>query len=138
VAAAVKLAANLAPNLPLFAGGKSMGGRMTSLAAAEQPLESVKGLVFLGFPLHPPKRPSDKRGEHLKLVKVPMLFLQGTRDELAELSLLQEAVKPLGDRATLRIFDDADHSFHVRARSGQTDDQIRAAMVEAMVKWFGL
>jgi predicted alpha/beta-hydrolase family hydrolase len=137
VRAAVAEARRRLPELPLFAGGKSFGGRMSSQAQAESAIEGVRGLVFVGFPLHPAGKPSQERAAHLLKVECPMLFLQGTRDELAELSLLQEALKPLGDRATLRVFDDADHSFHVRARSGQTDDQVRGAMVEAMVEWFG-
>ena len=137
VRAAVAEAGRRLPKLPLFAGGKSFGGRMSSQAQAESAMPGVRGLVFIGFPLHPAGKPSQERAAHLLKVDCRMLFLQGTRDELAELSLLQEAVKPLGARATLKIFDDADHSFHVRARSGHTDDQVRAAMVEAMVRWFG-
>ena len=137
VRAAVAEAGRRLPKLPLFAGGKSFGGRMSSQAQAESAMPGVRGLVFIGFPLHPAGKPSQERAAHLLKVDCRMLFLQGTRDELAELSLLQEAVKPLGARATLKIFDDADHSFHVRARSGQTDDQVRDAMVEAMVRWFG-
>ncbi len=137
VRAAVAEAGRRLPKLPLFAGGKSFGGRMSSQAQAEAAMPGVRGLVFVGFPLHPAGKPSQERAAHLLKVDCRMLFLQGTRDELAELSLLQEVLKPLGERATLRIFDDADHSFHVRARSGQTDDQVRAAMVEAMVQWFG-
>ena len=137
VRAAVAEAGHRLPTLPLFAGGKSFGGRMTSQAQAEAPMVGVRGLVFVGFPLHPAGKPSRERAEHLLAVACPMLFLQGTRDELADLSLLREAVTPLGDRATLTIFDDADHSFHVRARSGQTDDQVRDALADAMVTWFG-
>ena len=137
VRAAVAEAGHRLPTLPLFAGGKSFGGRMSSQAQAESAMPGVRGLVFVGFPLHPAGKPSKERATHLLKVDCRMLFLQGTRDELAELPLLQEVLKPLGDRATLKIFDDADHSFHVRARSGQTDDQVRAAMVEAMVQWFG-
>jgi uncharacterized protein len=135
VAAAVQVAAKCAPWLPLFAGGKSMGGRMTSLAAAEQPLGKVKGLVFFGFPLHPPKRPSDKRGEHLKLVKVPMLFLQGTRDDLADLTLLRPVCDGLGSLATLHIVEGADHSFHVLKRSGRTDAEVRAELARTLKSW---
>jgi len=137
VRAAVAEAGRRLPKLPLFAGGKSFGGRMSSQTQAESAMPGVRGLVFVGFPLHPAGKPSQERAAHLLKVDCRMLFLQGTRDELAELSLLQEVLKPLGERATLKIFDDADHSFHVRARSGQTDDQVRAAMVEAMVQWFG-
>jgi predicted alpha/beta-hydrolase family hydrolase len=137
VRAAVAEAGRRLPKLPLFAGGKSFGGRMSSQTQAESPMPGVRGLVFIGFPLHPAGKPSQERAAHLREVGCPMLFLQGTRDELADLALLIDVLKPLGDRATLRIFDDADHSFHVRARSGQTDEQVRRAMVEAMVKWFG-
>ena len=137
VRAAVAEAGRRLPKLSLFAGGKSFGGRMSSQAQAESAMPGVRGLVFVGFPLHPAGKPSQERAAHLLQVDCRMLFLQGTRDELAELSLLQQVLKPLGERATLKIFDDADHSFHVRARSGQTDDQVREAMVEAMVRWFG-
>ena len=137
VRAAVVEAGLRVATLPLFAGGKSFGGRMTSQAQAEAPLDGVRGLVFVGFPLHPAGKPSRERAAHLLEVACPMLFLQGTRDELAELPLLREAVAPLGDRATVRVIDDADHSFHVRARSGQTDEQVRATLADAMVNWFG-
>jgi predicted alpha/beta-hydrolase family hydrolase len=136
VRAAVAEAARLLPAVPVFAGGKSFGGRMTSQAQAEAPLAEVRGLAFLGFPLHPAGKPSIERAEHLRKVGCPMLFLQGTRDELADMTRLQEALTPLGDRASLEIFDDADHSFHVRARSGRTDDQVRTALVDAMTQWF--
>lgn len=135
VAAAVHVAAKCAPNLPLFAGGKSMGARMTSLATAEQPLENVKGLVFFGFPLHPPKRPSDKRAQHLKLVNVPMLFLQGTRDDLADLTLLRPICNKLGSLATLHVIDGADHSFHVLKRSGRTDAEVVAELGRTVKSW---
>jgi predicted alpha/beta-hydrolase family hydrolase len=135
VRAAVGEAARRMPGMPLFSGGKSFGGRMTSQAQAESPLPGVRGLVFIGFPLHPAGKPSIERAAHLLDVACPMLFLQGTRDELAELSLVRKALDPLNERATLETFDDADHSFHVRARSGQTDAQVRAAMVRMMVSW---
>lgn len=135
VAAAVKIAARCAPKLPLFGGGKSMGGRMTSLAAAEQPLENVRGLIFFGFPLHPPKRPSDKRGDHLKRVKVPMLFLQGTRDDLADLTLLRPICESLGPSATLHIVEGADHSFQVLKRSGKTDAEVFADLARTAQAW---
>jgi predicted alpha/beta-hydrolase family hydrolase len=135
VAAAAHLATKCAPRLPLFAGGKSMGGRMSSLAAAEQPLENVKGLVFSGFPLHPPKRPSDKRAEHLKLVKVPMLFLQGTRDDLADLTLLRPVCDGLGSLATLHVVEGADHSFHVLRRSGRSDAEVLAELAQTVQAW---
>lgn len=135
VRAAVTEASRVLPKLALFAGGKSFGGRMTSQAQAVSPLPSVRGLVFVGFPLHPPGKPGDERGAHLFDVPIPMLFLQGTRDEFAELSLLQDMIKKLGARATLKLFDDADHSFHVPARTGKKDPQIRAEMAEAMAEW---
>jgi len=135
VAAAVKLAAKLAPKLPLFAGGKSMGGRMTSLAASEQILQGISGLVFFGFPLHPPKRPGIKRAEHLQLVKEPMLFLQGTRDELADLALLRPICDGLGEQATLYIIESADHSFHVLKRSGKTDAEVLGELARTVEAW---
>jgi predicted alpha/beta-hydrolase family hydrolase len=135
VRAAVAQAAQVLPGLPLFAGGKSFGGRMTSQAQAASPLPGVKGLVFVGFPLHPAGKPSDERAQHLFDVELPMLFLQGTRDELADLALLQPVVQRLGERATLELFDDADHAFHVRARSGRTDAQVMSAMLDAMQRW---
>src|SRR5216117_715152 len=124
VRAAVAEAARVAPGLPLIAGGKSFGGRMTSTALAEEPLPGVRGLVFLGFPLHPPGRPGDSRAEHLAQVQIPMLFLQGTRDEFADLKLLGPVIKRLGTRATLHLVDGADHSFHVLKRSGRTDGEV--------------
>jgi predicted alpha/beta-hydrolase family hydrolase len=136
VRAAVNEAHRRLPDVPLFAGGKSFGGRMTSQAQAQASMPGVRGLVFIGFPLHPAGKPSQERAAHLQKVDCPMLFLQGTRDELAELTLLQDVLGPLGDRVTLKVIEDADHSFHVRARSGQTDDQVREAMIEAMVNWF--
>jgi uncharacterized protein len=121
--------------LPLLAGGRSFGGRMTSQAQAESPLPGVRGLVFLGFPLHPAKRPSDERARHLLDVRIPMLFLQGTRDELAELAWLERVTNGLGERATLKLFDGADHSFHVPARSGRTDADILAEAVATIASW---
>src|SRR5439155_815362 len=121
VRAAAAEAARLAPGLPLVAGGKSFGGRMTSTAQAEEPLPGVRGLVFLGFPLHPPGRAGDQRAEHLAQVQVPMLFLQGTRDDFADLTLLKPLIKRLGQRATLHLVEGGDHSFHVLKRSGRTD-----------------
>jgi hypothetical protein len=135
VGAAVATAAQLAPDLPLFAGGKSMGGRMTSLAASEQKLESVAGLIFFGFPLHPPKRPSTRRAEHLELVKQPMLFLQGTRDDLADLTLLRPICESLGPQTTLHSIEEADHSFHVPKRSGKTDSQVLAELSSTVNAW---
>jgi predicted alpha/beta-hydrolase family hydrolase len=135
VRAAVMEASRLVPHLALFAGGKSFGGRMTSQAQAAAPLPGVRGLVFLGFPLHPAGHPSDERGKHLFDVRVPMLFLQGTRDELANLQLLQPLAERLGSRATLKLFPDADHSFHVPARTGKNDSEIRAELLDAFAKW---
>ena len=132
---AVAEAARLVPRLPLFAGCKSFGGRMTSQAQAASPLPGVRGLVFLGFPLHAPGKPSDERAAHLFDVAVPMLFLQGTRDELAQLGLLQPLVERLGKRATLTLFEDADHSFHVPARTGRKDAEVRAEMLDALAAW---
>src|SRR5438105_251189 len=131
VRAAVLEASRLVPELPLFAGGKSFGGRMTSQAQAASPLPGVRGLVFLGFPLHPAGRPSDERGKHLFDVQIPMLFLQGTRDNLANLELVEALCKQLGARATLRLFQDADHSFHVPARTGRKDAEVRAELLDA-------
>src|SRR5690348_5505602 len=135
VRTAVVEAARLAPGLPLVAGGKSFGGRMTSTAQAEQPLPGVRGLVFLGFPLHAPGRPSDKRAEHLAQVRIPMLFLQGDRDEFADLKLLRPVVKQLGERAALHLVEGGDHSFHVLKRSGRTDAEVMAELVETIVAW---
>jgi predicted alpha/beta-hydrolase family hydrolase len=135
VRAAVEEAARLVPALPLFAGGKSFGGRMTSQAQAAAPLPGVCGLAFLGFPLHPPGRPSAERGKHLFDVHIPMLFMHGSRDEFAKPSLLQPLIDELGSRASLTAFEDADHSFHVPARSGRTDAQIMVDMLDALADW---
>lgn len=135
VEAAVQAGAKTAPDLPLLAGGKSLGGRMTSTAAAEGKLEGVRGLVFFGFPLHPPKRPGTKRAEHLKKVKQPMLFLQGTRDDLADLKLLRPICEGLGERATLHVIEGADHSFHVLKKSGKTDEGVMREMAEKVAAW---
>jgi len=135
VRGAVAEAARLAPGLLLVAGGKSFGGRMTSTAQAEEPLPGVRGLVFLGFPLHPPGRPADARAEHLAQVQIPMLFLQGTRDDFADLKLLQPVVKRLGDRATLHLVDGGDHSFHVLKRSGRTDAAVMDEITDAIAEW---
>lgn len=135
VRAAVAEAVRLAKGLPLIAGGKSFGGRMTSQAQAQSPLEGVRGLVFLGFPLHPAGKPSAERAAHLADVKVPMLFLQGTRDTLADVAMLKPTVKSLGKRATLKLFEDADHSFHVPARSGRTDADVRSEMLDEVAGW---
>jgi len=135
VRAAVAAASRLVPELALFAGGKSFGGRMTSQAPAVSPLSGVRGLVFVGFPLHPPGKPSDERGAHLFDVQIPMLFLQGTNDEFAELPLLETLVGKLAARATLKLFEDADHSFHVPARTGRKDSEIRVEMADALRDW---
>ena len=135
VRAAVAAAAHAVPGVPSFAGGKSFGGRMTSQAQADAPLPGVRGLVFLGFPLHPAGKPSDARAAHLREVRVPMLFLQGTRDALADLALLKPLVRDLGHRATLHVFAGADHSFHVPARSGRKDAQVLDDVLDALVAW---
>ena len=135
VMAAVRAAAEVAPGLPLLAGGKSMGGRMTSQAASQQPLEGVRGLVFFGFPLHPPKQPGTKRADHLAKVTIPMLFLQGTRDALADLTLLRPVCAKLGARATLHVIETADHAFHVLKSSGKTDEQVLRELAETAASW---
>jgi predicted alpha/beta-hydrolase family hydrolase len=135
VRAAVLEAARLVPELPLFAGGKSFGGRMTSQAQAAAPLPGVRGLAFLGFPLHPPGQPSDQRAKHLFDVQIPMFFLQGTRDDFAQLDLLESLCKQLAAHATLKLFEDADHSFHVPARTGRTDSEVRAELLDALTGW---
>ena len=135
VRAAVAEAYRLLPQLPLVAGGRSFGGRMTSQAQAASPLPGVRGLAFLGFPLHPAGRPSQERGQHLFDVRVPMLFLQGTRDALAMLDELEPLCAALGPGATLKLFEDADHSFHVPARTGRKDAQVRSDMLDALAAW---
>ena len=135
VRAAVEEAARLAPGLPLIAGGKSFGGRMTSQAQAAAPLPGVRGLAFLGFPLHAAGKPSDERGAHLFDVSVPMLFLQGSADKLADPALLQPLVKKLGSRAALKLVQDADHSFHVPARTGRKDAEVMAELLDALADW---
>jgi len=135
VRAAVERAAALLPGLPLVAGGKSFGGRMTSTAAAEAPLPGVVGIAFLGFPLHPPGKPGTSRAEHLARVTVPMLFLQGTRDEFAERSLLEPVVRGLGARATLHLVDGGNHSFGVPKSSGRTGAEVLDELAEALSLW---
>ena len=135
VRAAVATAHQFLPSLPLLAGGKSFGGRMTSQAQSELPLAHVGGLVFFGFPLHPPKQPSIDRGAHLFQVKIPMLFLQGTHDAFAERALLEPLAERLGQRTTLSLLKDADHSFHVPVRSGRTDADVRSEMLGAFESW---
>jgi hypothetical protein len=135
VRAAVEEARRRLPALPLFAGGKSFGGRMTSTAASERPLEGVRGIVFVGFPLHPPKQPATKRGDHLDHVTVPMLFLQGTRDELADLTLIREVCARLGSRATLHEIAEANHSFEVPKRTGKTAADVIAELARVTGDW---
>lgn len=135
VRAAVAAALSLLPELPLIAGGKSFGGRMTSQTQAKASLQGVWGLAFLGFPLHPAGRPSQDRAEHLFDVKIPMLFLQGTRDALASLDQLEPLCKKLGTLATLKLFADADHSFHVPVRTGRKDTQVLGDVVDVLAAW---
>ena len=135
VAAAVHAAQRAAPGLPILGGGKSMGGRMTSMAASQQPLDRVRGLVFFGFPLHPPNQPGTKRADHLAKVTVPMLFLQGTRDAFASLDLLRPVCAKLGPLATLHLIDSADHSFHVPKSSGKTDADILRELAQTTATW---
>jgi predicted alpha/beta-hydrolase family hydrolase len=135
VVAAVRAAADAAPGLPLLAGGKSMGGRMTSQAAAQHPLEGVRGLLFFGFPLHPPSRPGTKRADHLRKVSVPMLFMQGTRDTFADLKLLRPVCAKLGSQATLHVIEKADHSFHILKSSGRSEAEVLRELAETAVSW---
>lgn len=135
VRAAVAEAAARLPGVPLYAGGKSFGGRMTSQAQAAQPLAGVRGLVFVGFPLHPAGKPDTRRAAHLAGVTVPMLFLQGTRDALADLALVRQAASQLGERATLHVVEGADHSFHVLVRSGRSYAQVLQELAGAMAGW---
>jgi uncharacterized protein len=135
VRAAVAEAARRCAGLPLIAGGRSFGGRMTSQAQSIAPLPGVRGLAFLGFPLHPAGKPSTDRAKHLAEIQIPMLFLQGTRDALAELQLLEPVVKGLGQTATLHLVKEADHSFHVLARSGRNDREVMAEVLDAFAAW---
>jgi predicted alpha/beta-hydrolase family hydrolase len=135
VTAAIRAAQEIAPGLPLLAGGKSMGARMTSTAASQHALDHVFGLVFFGFPLHPPKQPATKRGDHLSKVTIPMLFLQGTRDTLADLTLLRPICANLGSKATLHVIDTADHSFGVLKSSGKTDAQVLRELAQTTATW---
>jgi predicted alpha/beta-hydrolase family hydrolase len=135
VRAAAEKARELAPDLPLFAGGRSFGGRMTSQTQTEAPLAGARGLAFLGFPLHPAGKPGIERAEHLSLVQVPMLFVSGSRDALAELDLLNSVVRSLGEQATLHLVMDADHSFKVAAKSGRTPSDAEADALDAMADW---
>jgi hypothetical protein len=135
VRAAIAAAKHHCPGLPLIAGGKSFGARMTSQAQAKTPLAGVHGLAFLGFPLHPAGKPSSDRADHLSDVTIPMLFLQGTNDKLAELDLLKPVVGKLGARATLHLIEGADHSFHVPARSGRKNSEVMADVLDTFVAW---
>src|SRR6266404_3241454 len=135
VASAVRAAAKAAAGLPLLAGGKSFGGRMSSQAASQGLLEGVRGLVFFGFPLHPPNKPSTKRAEHLEKVKIPMLFLQGTRDTLADLKLMKPLCSSLGSRAELHVIETADHSFHVLKSTGRSDAEVLHELAQTTESW---
>ncbi|MEZ5957034.1 MAG: alpha/beta family hydrolase [Hyphomonadaceae bacterium] len=135
VRAAIAMAHELAPTLPLFAGGKSFGGRMTSQVQALDPLPDVRGLIFFGFPLHPAGKPSDERAKHLDGIATPMLFLQGTNDALAQLDLLKPVVKRLGKRATLKLSEHADHSFHAPAKSGRKDSEVLTEILDVSASW---
>jgi len=135
VQAAVRFASEAAPELPIIAGGKSLGGRMTSRAAADGPLPGVRGLAFLGFPLHPPGRPGTNRAEHLDLVDLPMLFLQGTRDDFAQLDLLRPLCRDLEPRATLHLVEGGDHSFGVLKRSGRRPEDVLDELADTLVRW---
>jgi len=135
VRAAVAEAGRRCAGVPLLAGGKSFGGRMTSQAQAAAPLAGVKGLAFFAFPLHPAGKPSTDRAKHLSDIKIPMLFLQGTRDALAFLDELQPVIASFEERATLKLFENADHSFHVPARSGRTDAEVRGDLMDAVAAW---
>ncbi|MFI4934575.1 MAG: alpha/beta family hydrolase [Caulobacterales bacterium] len=135
VRAAVAVAHDLAGALPLFAGGRSFGGRMTSQAQAQAPLEGVRGLIFFAFPLHPAGKPSVERAAHLSAIAVPMLFLQGTKDALADLALLKQTLAGLQGRASLELIDEADHAFHVPARTGRRDADALAAILDAAAAW---
>jgi uncharacterized protein len=137
VRAAVAEAARHCPGLPLIAGGKSFGGRMTSQTQAATPLAGVRGLAFLGFPLHPAGKPSSERAEHLFDIRVPMLFLQGSRDKLAELALLEPLIEKLGPSASLYLVAEADHSFHVPARSGRNDGDVMNEILDKFADWAG-
>jgi predicted alpha/beta-hydrolase family hydrolase len=137
VRAAVAEAVRLSAGLPLIAGGKSFGGRMTSQAQAIAPMPGVRGLAFLGFPLHPPGKPSTSRAAHLSDINIPMLFLQGTRDDFAEMALLEPVVKGLGGLASLHVVQEGDHSLHVPARSGRNDREVMNEVLDALSAWIG-
>jgi predicted alpha/beta-hydrolase family hydrolase len=135
VRAAVAKAAELAPSLPLFAGGRSYGGRMTSQAQSIAPLSGVRGLVFLGFPLHPAGKPAIERADHLERVEIPMLFVSGSRDALAELSLLRPLIDGIGERATLHVIEGGDHGLRVPVSSGRTNEEAQAESLDTMAEW---
>jgi predicted alpha/beta-hydrolase family hydrolase len=135
VNAAIQAAQKAAPDIPLLAGGKSMGARTTSTAASQNPLDQVRGLVFFGFPLHPPKQPATKRADHLAKVTLPMLFLQGTRDTLADLTLLRPIAAHLAPLSTLHIIESADHSFHVLKSAGKTDAEVLRELAQTTAAW---
>jgi predicted alpha/beta-hydrolase family hydrolase len=135
VRAAAAEAARVAPDLPIFAGGRSFGGRMTSQAQADEPLPGVRGLAFVGFPLHPAGKPGIERAEHLSRVQIPMLFVSGTRDSLAEMDLLEPVVAGLGERATLHVIADADHSLKVPVKSGRTPAEAEAEALDTIAAW---
>jgi len=135
VRSAIETASDKLKGLPLYAGGKSLGGRMTSTAASKEVLSNVKGIIFFGFPLHAPNKQSSDRAEHLFKVNVPMLFLQGTRDKLADLNLLKPIIKQLKDKARLHIIEGADHSFHVLKSSGRKDEQVIGELAESSLEW---
>jgi hypothetical protein len=135
VAGAVRAAGKVAAGLPILAGGKSFGGRMSSQAAAAGLLEGVRGLVFFGFPLHPPNKPGTRRAEHLAKLAMPMLFLQGTRDTLADLKLLRPICAELGERGTLHVIETADHSFHILKSAGKSDTEILRELAETTASW---
>ncbi len=137
VRAAAAAASQRLPGLPLFAGGKSFGARMTSQAQAAAPLPNLRGLIFIGFPLHPANKPSDDRAAHLDELRIPMLFLQGTRDALAQPSLLVPLSRRLGGGATLHLIEHGDHSFHVPVKSGRTDPQVLAELCDTIRSWIG-
>jgi predicted alpha/beta-hydrolase family hydrolase len=137
VRAAVTATEQLAGDLPLFAGGKSMGGRMTSVAAAKKPLPNVRGLVFFGFPLHAAGKPSDERGRHLMELQTPMLFLQGSRDTLSDLTLLRRLCARIGKRAELFLIEGGDHSFHMLKSGGRSDTQVRQEIADKTANWMG-
>ena len=137
IRACVAEAASRLPNVPLFAGGKSFGGRMSSQAQAHGPLEGVRGLIFVGFPLHLAGKPATERAAHLAEVTLPMLFMQGTRDTLADLQLIRQTTDALGPRATLRVIEGGDHSFHVLARSGRSDIEVMEELADTTARWIG-